>query len=151
MSLSGLAGDPFDALGDPHRRAIVELLGHGGRSVREIADALPISRPAVSRHLRLLKAAGLVAEEPHGTRRIYHLRAEGVEAVQRYLAQVWGEAAARFRLVAENTPPADEPRALQSSRAPDARRAPQPPRSPKESRPPDARRALQPRAPEAEP
>jgi DNA-binding transcriptional ArsR family regulator len=104
-STDGLAGDPFDALGDPHRRAIVELLGHGGRSVREIAEGLPISRPAVSRHLRLLKDAGLVVEEPHGTRRIYSLHDEGVEAVQRYLIQVWGEAAARFRLVAENTSP----------------------------------------------
>jgi DNA-binding transcriptional ArsR family regulator len=100
-----LAGDPFEALGDPNRRAIVELLGSGGRSVREIADALPISRPAVSRHLRLLKDAGLVVEQPRGTRRIYRLHAEGVEAVQRYLSQVWGDAAARFRLVAENTVP----------------------------------------------
>ena len=106
MSLSSLAGDPFDALGDPHRRAIVELLARGGgRSVHEIAARLPISRPAVSRHLRLLKRAGLVVEEPHGTRRIYRLHARGVEAVQRYLLQVWGEAAARFRLVAENRPP----------------------------------------------
>jgi DNA-binding transcriptional ArsR family regulator len=96
-------GDPFEALGDPHRRAIVELLGSGGRSVREIADRLPISRPAVSRHLRLLKDAGLVVEEPRGTRRIYRLHAQGVEAVQRYLLQVWGEAAARFTLFAENT------------------------------------------------
>ncbi len=99
------AGDPFDALGDPNRRAIVELLGSGDRSVRELADALPISRPAVSRHLRLLKAAGLVVEEPRGTRRIYRLHDEGVEAVRAYLEQVWGDAAARFRLVAENTTP----------------------------------------------
>lgn len=98
-----LAGDPFDALGDPHRRAIVELLGGGERSVREIADTLPISRPAVSRHLRLLKNAGLVVEEARGTRRIYRLHDQGVEAVQAYLRQVWGAAAARFRLVAENT------------------------------------------------
>jgi len=106
MNLASLAGDPFDALGDPHRRAIVELLSHGdGRSVHDIAAALPISRPAVSRHLRLLKRAGLVVEEPRGTRRIYRLHARGVEAVQRYLLQVWGEAAARFRLVAENSSP----------------------------------------------
>ncbi len=98
------AGDPFEALGDPHRRAIVELLGRGERSVQELADELPISRPAVSRHLRLLKEAGLVAEEPHGTRRIYRLQNEGVDTVRAYLEQVWGEAAARFRLVAENTP-----------------------------------------------
>ena len=97
------AGDPFEALGDPNRRAIVELLGSGERSVREIADALPISRPAVSRHLRLLKNAGLVIDEPRGTRRIYQLHDQGVEAVQSYLADVWGEAAARFRLLAENT------------------------------------------------
>jgi DNA-binding transcriptional ArsR family regulator len=103
MTSPNLAGDPFDALGDPNRRAIVELLGARGRSVRELAEALPISRPAVSRHLRLLKEAGLVTEEPRGTRRIYRLHAEGVEAVERYLVQVWGDAAARFRLMAENT------------------------------------------------
>lgn len=100
--------DPFDALGDPNRRAIVELLGTGARSVREIADVLPISRPAVSRHLRLLKDAGLVGDEARGTRRIYELRAEGVEAVQAYLADVWGELAARFRLAAENMPQREE-------------------------------------------
>jgi DNA-binding transcriptional ArsR family regulator len=98
-------GDPFEALGDPNRRAIVELLGAGGRSVGELAAALPISRPAVSRHLRLLKDAGLVAERADGNRRIYHLDGEGVRAVQDYLEGVWGEAAARFRLVAENTAP----------------------------------------------
>jgi DNA-binding transcriptional ArsR family regulator len=95
-------GAAFEALGDPNRRAIVELLGSGGRSVQELADALPISRPAVSRHLRLLKDAGLVVEEPRGTRRIYRLHDEGVEAVRAYLERVWGEAAARFRLVAQN-------------------------------------------------
>ncbi|MDQ2935080.1 MAG: metalloregulator ArsR/SmtB family transcription factor [Chloroflexota bacterium] len=97
------AGDPFDALGDPNRRAIVELLGAGERSVQEIADVLPISRPAVSRHLRLLKRAGLVVEMPRGTRHIYQLHDQGVEAVQGYLERVWGEAAERFRLVATNT------------------------------------------------
>jgi DNA-binding transcriptional ArsR family regulator len=97
------ARDPFDALGDPTRREILSLLGRGDRSVQEIAAALPISRPAVSRHLRLLKEAGFVAEEPRGTRRIYRLREEGLDAVQAYLQRVWGEAAARFRLVAENT------------------------------------------------
>ena len=110
MAQDALAGDPFDALGDPNRRAIVELLGAGDRSVRELAEALPISRPAVSRHLRLLKRAGLVVEEPRGTRRIYRLHDEGVEAVRRYLAEVWGEAGARFRLVADNTSPKTERR-----------------------------------------
>jgi DNA-binding transcriptional ArsR family regulator len=105
-----VSGDPFDALGDPNRRAIVEILGGGGRSVGEIADALPISRPAVSRHLRLLKNAGLVVEEPRGTRRVYRLHGEGVEAVRAYLSEVWGDAAARFRLIAENTEPPREAR-----------------------------------------
>jgi DNA-binding transcriptional ArsR family regulator len=104
------AGDPFDALGDPHRRFIVELLGSGGRSVREIADELPISRPAVSRHLRLLKNAGLVVEEARGTQRIYRLHDEGVAAVQEYLLKVWGDAAARMRLFAENTDSSKDPR-----------------------------------------
>jgi len=72
--------------------------------VRELADALPISRPAVSRHLRLLKEAGLVSDRADGTRRLYRLHDEGIAAVGEYLEQVWGEAAARFRLVAENTP-----------------------------------------------
>jgi DNA-binding transcriptional ArsR family regulator len=97
------AGDPFEALGDPNRRQILNLLTGGQRSVQEIAAELPISRPAVSRHLRLLKEAGLVAERPEGTRRLYHLQEQGLQAVQAYLEQVWGDAAARFRLVAENT------------------------------------------------
>ncbi len=95
--------NPFEALGDPNRRAIVELLRDGDRSVQEIADALPISRPAVSRHLRLLKGAGLVTDRPEGTRRVYRLHDEGIEAVRRYLEDVWGDAAARFKMAAENT------------------------------------------------
>lgn len=89
-------------MGDPHRRAIVELLRERDRSVRELADELPISRPAVSRHLRLLKDAGLVSDRPEGTRRLYRLHDEGIEAVRAYLEQVWGDAAARFRIAAEN-------------------------------------------------
>ena len=108
MGSPELSGDPFDALGDPNRRAIVELLGSGGRTVREIADQLPISRPAVSRHLRLLKDAGLVIDEARGTRRLYQLHDQGVEAVQAYLAEVWGEALARFRLLAENPKPPEQ-------------------------------------------
>jgi DNA-binding transcriptional ArsR family regulator len=104
-SASAPKGDPFDALGDQHRREILRLLSHSNRSVAEIAENLPISRPAVSRHLRVLKEAGLVGEQPVGTRRIYRLEAEGMVAIQRYLRQVWGEAGARFRLAAENTKP----------------------------------------------
>jgi DNA-binding transcriptional ArsR family regulator len=97
------AGDPFEALGDANRREIVEMLRGGGRSVREIADALPISRPAVSRHLRLLKEAGLVTEQPQGTRRIYRLDDQGIEALENYITQVWGDTVMRFRMMAENT------------------------------------------------
>jgi DNA-binding transcriptional ArsR family regulator len=97
------AGDPFEALGDPNRRTILHLLSTGDKPVQEIAEAMPISRPAVSRHLRLLKEAGMVAEHAEGARRIYHLEEEGLHAVQAYLEGVWGAAAARFRLLAENT------------------------------------------------
>lgn len=94
--------DPFEALGDAHRREILRLLSEGDLAVGQLADSLPISRPAVSRHLRLLKTAGMVAERAEGTRRIYHLQDEGVEAIRAYLEAVWGAAATRFRMVAEN-------------------------------------------------
>ena len=94
--------DPFEALGDEHRRSIVEILGRGERSVQEIADELPISRPAVSRHLRLLKEAGMVVDRAEGTRRIYLLHHAGADAVAAYLEQVWGDAATRFRIAVEN-------------------------------------------------
>jgi DNA-binding transcriptional ArsR family regulator len=97
------ATDPFDALGDPTRRRILQLLGAEPQSVAVLADRLPVSRPAVSRHLRLLKEAGFVEEVPEGTRRVYHVREDGLEAIRVYLEGVWGEAATRFGLVAENT------------------------------------------------
>ena len=93
----------FEALSDPHRRTILTLLADGGQSVGEVAEQLPISRPAVSRHLRLLKDAGLVVEEPVGTRRVYRLHHEGVTEVSEFLTSLWGEAVTRFRTVAENT------------------------------------------------
>jgi DNA-binding transcriptional ArsR family regulator len=95
----------FDALADGHRREILVMLRQGDRAVHEIARELPISRPAVSRHLRLLKEAGFVEEEAFGTRHLYRLNDEGVEAVRLYLEAVWGEAFARFRIVAENVDP----------------------------------------------
>ena len=96
--------DPFDALGDPNRRAILALLGTHDRSVQQMADALPISRPAVSRHLRVLKQAGLVTDRPEGTRRLYSLQDHGVDAVRAYIEQVWGEAAVRFKPAAPRRP-----------------------------------------------
>jgi len=97
--------DPFDALGNPYRREIVELLARKPRSVQQIADHLPISRPAVSRHLSVLNRAGLVSDEQVGARRLYRLDEQGAEAVGRYLAQVWGNVGVRFKLFAENTTP----------------------------------------------
>jgi len=99
-----LAGAAFQALGDANRRAIVEELRGGERSVVELTRRLQISQPAVSRHLRLLKQAGLVEDEAAGARRMYRLRAEGAQAVRAYIEGVWGEAAARFRLAAANAP-----------------------------------------------
>jgi len=95
--------DPFEALGDRNRREILRLLSAGDKPVQEIADAMPISRPAVSRHLRLLKDAGMVVERAEGTHRVYQLQDQGLLAVHEYLERVWGDAAARFRLLAENT------------------------------------------------
>ncbi|MEQ1737314.1 MAG: ArsR family transcriptional regulator, partial [Rhodoglobus sp.] len=81
----------------------LRLLGQHVRAVHELAVELPISRPAVSRQLRLLSDAGLVSESRDGTRRIYSLRAEGADAVRQYLERIWGEVGARFTLLAENT------------------------------------------------
>ncbi|WP_370326323.1 ArsR/SmtB family transcription factor [Euzebya sp.] len=103
MAPEPLAGDPFEALGDAHRRTILRLLSDGEGSVQEIADALPISRPAVSRHLRVLRDAGLVTARAEGTRRLYRLHDAGVEAVEAYLRQTWGDAVRRFALLADNT------------------------------------------------
>jgi DNA-binding transcriptional ArsR family regulator len=99
----------LEALGDANRRAILEIIAGGPVSVQAIADRLTISRPAVSRHLRLLKAAELVDDEAVGTRRIYRLRAEGVEAVRAYFEQLWGEAATRYRLAVENVGDPQDP------------------------------------------
>ena len=73
--------------------------------MQEIADRLPISRPAVSRHLSVLGHAGLVSDEQVGARRLYRLDELGAEAARRYLVQVWGSVGVRFKLFAENTRP----------------------------------------------
>ena len=90
--------DPLTALGNPYRQRIVELLARKPRSVQEIADRLPISRPAVSRHLSVLNRAGLVSDEQVGARRVYRLE-------RRHLTRLWGDVATRFKLFAENTEP----------------------------------------------
>jgi DNA-binding transcriptional ArsR family regulator len=99
----GAAAVALDALGDPTRRRILELLAAEPSAVRALADQLPISRPAVSRHLKLLKGAGLVADEAAGTQRVYRLQPEGIEALRAYFEQLWNDAAQRYRVAAENT------------------------------------------------
>ncbi len=96
-------GDTFEALADANRRANLNLLGSHQLSVQQIADAMPISRPAVSRHLRVLSSAGLVVERREGTRHLFSLQEAGLREVREYLERVWGESATRFTLFAENT------------------------------------------------
>ncbi|MFC0681704.1 ArsR/SmtB family transcription factor [Lysobacter korlensis] len=93
--------DAFDALADGYRRQLLGILCEGDKSVNELAANLPISRPAVSRHLKVLTEAGLVAETYSGARHIFRLRPEGVRAVQDYLERVWG-VGVRLRLATEN-------------------------------------------------
>jgi DNA-binding transcriptional ArsR family regulator len=98
----GGAGRALEALGDPTRRAIFEHLAAHSRSVRELADALPVSRPAVSQHLKVLKHSGLVTERAAGTRRIYRVDPAGVAALRDYLDQMWGAALVAFAAAVED-------------------------------------------------
>lgn len=96
----------LDALGNPTRRAMLDLLRSGPRSVQEIADAFPVSRPAVSRHLRLLSSAGLVVASPVGVKRYYRLHPDGFDSVRAWCDAFWDDALPRFKTVAENLPEA---------------------------------------------
>lgn len=98
--------DAWTALGDPTRRAVFELLIARPRSVGELADELPVSRPAVSQHLRVLKETGLVVDEAAGTRRLYRLNPQGIATLQAYFQQFWSLALAEFQQAAERK---DEP------------------------------------------
>ena len=89
-------------LGDPTRRAIFELLARRPCSVGELARQLPVSRPAVSQHLRVLKDGGLVVSRAEGTRRVYQLNPDGVSALRAYLDRVWDEALTAFQKTADD-------------------------------------------------
>jgi DNA-binding transcriptional ArsR family regulator len=93
----------MNALGDPTRRAIFEQLAGGPKAVGELAKAVPVSRPAVSQHLRVLKSAGLVSERPDGTRRVYRVDRGGVAALRAYFEGFWDRALADFQAEAEAT------------------------------------------------
>ena len=91
----------LEALADPTRRAIVERLRHGPAAVGAIADALPVSRPAVSQHLRVLEGAGLVSHRAEGTKRIYKVELGGLGELRAYIDRLWDESLERFKKAAE--------------------------------------------------
>jgi DNA-binding transcriptional ArsR family regulator len=91
----------LDALGDPTRRQVFELLKDGSRSVGELALELPVSRPAVSQHLRVLETAGLVTHHRVGTRNLYEVNGNGVAELRTWVEGFWDEALARFKAAAD--------------------------------------------------
>src|SRR5689334_11181777 len=91
----------LDALGDPTRRAVFKRLRSGARSVGELTAGLDVSRPAVSQHLKILKAARLVSDRAEGTRRLYAVNARGIEALHSWLDGFWDEALFAFKESAE--------------------------------------------------
>jgi len=93
--------DGWSALADPTRRTILELVAVRPRNVRELADRLPVSRPAVSQHLKLLKDAGLVVDEAAGTRRIYRANPAGLAALRAQLDRFWSQTLVNFKHLAE--------------------------------------------------
>ncbi|MGW4065785.1 ArsR/SmtB family transcription factor [Amycolatopsis sp. NPDC004747] len=95
--------DQLAALADPSRRAIFEALRAGPRAVGELAADLPISRPAVSQHLKVLKAAGLVTDRAVGTKRLYRLEPAGIAALRAWLDGMWSDALKAFAELAEST------------------------------------------------
>jgi len=99
----------WGALGDRTRRSIVLLLAEGPSPVGKLADALPVSRPAVSQHLKVLKDAGLVDEEAEGTRRIYRLNEVGMLALRDQLDTFWNRALGTFRDIADQPEESNEP------------------------------------------
>jgi DNA-binding transcriptional ArsR family regulator len=94
-------GEVIAALADPTRRAVFERLREGPRPVGELARDLPVSRPAVSQHLRVLKEAGLVTERKDGTRRLYRIDPAGIAALRDYFDAFWTDALAAFKAAAE--------------------------------------------------
>lgn len=103
--MTATASAVLQALGDPQRRKIVQILRLAPSPVRVIADQLPISRPAVSRHLRQLKQAGLVLDQPSGTRRIYYLNNEGLQALRDYLDGMWQDSLQSFATAIDSDQP----------------------------------------------
>jgi DNA-binding transcriptional ArsR family regulator len=99
---------PLAALGDPTRRTIFERLADRPRAVGELASELPVSRPAVSQHLRVLKDAGLVIDQQSGTRRIYRVHPDGLAALRADLDRFWGKALAAYKEAVEQSTEEDD-------------------------------------------
>src|ERR1043165_9393696 len=95
----------FAALADPTRRAVFERLADGPRAVSELAEGLPVSRPAVSQHLKVLKEAGLVSDHPEGARRVYQIDPQGLGQIRAWLDRFWDVALEAFRAEAEREDP----------------------------------------------
>ena len=95
----------FAALADPTRLAVFERVAKGPAAVHQIAKAFPVSRPAISQHLRVLKDAGLVFDQQIGNRRIYQLNPDGIESLRAYFDRFWVDALESFKAFAENTKP----------------------------------------------
>ena len=102
MKRAATAESAFDALGDPTRRQVFRLLRGAERSVGEIASELPVSRPAVSQHLRVLKEAQLVSDRPEGVRRLYSVRRTGLDVARAELESMWDGALAAFAAAADD-------------------------------------------------
>jgi DNA-binding transcriptional ArsR family regulator len=100
--------DAWTALGDPTRKAIFELLADRARAVGELAGELPVSRPAVSQHLKVLKDAGLVVDKPAGTRRIYRVDPDGLAALRADLERFWGKTLTAYKATVEQPAKEDE-------------------------------------------
>jgi DNA-binding transcriptional ArsR family regulator len=100
--------DGWTALGDPTRKAIFELLADRPRPVGELASELPVSRPAVSQHLKVLKEAGLVVDRAVGTRRVYRVDPDGLAALRRDLERFWGKTLAAYKTAVEKPTKEDE-------------------------------------------
>jgi DNA-binding transcriptional ArsR family regulator len=94
-------GTALAALGDPTRRRIFERLKSGPQAVAAIARGMPVSRPAVSQHLKVLKEAGLVTDRPNGTRRLYYIEPKGIRALRAWLDQFWDQTLAAFQAEVE--------------------------------------------------
>lgn len=124
------AATVLDALGDPTRRAVLELLRGGERTVGQLVDALPVSQPAVSQHLRVLREAGLVASRAEGTRRLYRVERDGLASLRAYVDRFWDDVLDAFVAFADADDGAEAPEPTQEATDAHRTRAARRPRPP---------------------